>query len=59
MSNLDCMLTTVAVKNLSLNILLIRASPSVLDLFLMREIPELAGIQWDIPKLGYMIREVT
>jgi len=53
------MLTTVAVKNLSLDIVLIRASPSVLDLFLMRALSELGGIHWDIAKLAYMIREVT
>jgi len=53
------MLMTVAVKNLSLEILLIRPSPSVLDLFLMREHSELGGIKWDIAKMVYMIREVT
>jgi len=52
------MLTTVAVKNLSVNIVLIRASASVLDRFLMRELSEL-GIHLDIAKLVYMIREVT
>ena len=53
------MLTTVVVKNLSLDIVLIRASPSVLDLFLIRELSELRGILWDIAKLAYMIRKVA
>ena len=53
------MLTTVGVKNLSLDIVVICASPSVLDLFLMRELSELGGLHWGIAKLAYMIREVT
>jgi len=53
------MLKTVAVKNLWLNIVPIRGSPSVLDLFLMRELSELGGLHLDIAKLAYMIREVT
>jgi len=53
------MLTTVAVKNLSLDILLLRLSPSILDLFLMCELPKLYRIHWDIAKLVYMNREVA
>jgi len=46
------MLTTVAMKNLPLDIVIIRASQSVLHLFLIRELSELSGIHWDIDKLG-------
>jgi len=53
------MLRTVAVNILSLDIVLIRASPSVVDMFRMREFPELGRIHWDLAKLVYMIREVT
>ena len=53
------MLITIAVMNLSLNIVLLRGSPSVLDLFLMGEFPKLSGIYWDIAKLAYMIKEVV
>jgi len=48
------MLMTVAVKNLSLDIVLIRASRSVLDLFLIRQLSELGEVYWDIAKLGYI-----
>jgi len=53
------MLTTVDLKNLSLDIVLIHASLSVLDLFLMRKLRELHAIHWDIAKLAYMIRGVA
>jgi len=53
------MLTTVGVKNLSLYMVLVRASPSGLDLFLMLKLPTLGGIHWDIAELAYMIRGVT
>jgi len=53
------MRTTIPVKNLSLDIVLIRASSSILNLFLIRELPELGRIHWDIDTLAYMISEVT
>jgi len=53
------MLTTVSLQNLSLAMVLFPACPSVHDLFLMWELPELGGTHWDTAKLGYIIREET
>jgi len=50
---------TVGVKNVSLNLIHIRASRFALDLFLMTKLFELCGIHGDIAKLAYMIREVA
>jgi len=53
------MLTTVAVPDLARGIIFIRLWPSVLDLFLVRELSKLRGIHRYIVKLAYMITKMT
>ena len=55
----DGVLTTVAVHHLALGIIFIRSSPSVLDLFLVRELSKLALIDWYIDKQVYTITIIT
>ena len=53
------MLTILAVKNLSVNIVHSQESPAVLDLFVIYELSPGTAIHRDISKLAYRIREVT
>ena len=50
---------TVAVHELVGSMIFIRSSPSVLDLFLLRELSKLHVINRYIAKLRYMITKMT